>query len=211
MEHSDANQLSTPRPPYLSANANYQSTVLSRRNYVKSITDEETCSVWVTYLPPYCDYAMLAHALKETGKIYSMLIHPPRDNDPSSAAKIVFWDRQGVDRLIQLFVSGEFMVGRSRPNVTYCRRKVSDQIPSVQTRVLEIRGPMQIVNPEFLYDFFIQRFQFDVENIKIMKVRNGIVTMRWTFSSYRCQSQFAFIHIHSQKRREYLANLERPI
>ncbi|OTB11577.1 hypothetical protein K445DRAFT_15634 [Daldinia sp. EC12] len=207
MAPSDTDQPSSQQPLYWSAN--YQGSPASRRNYSEEIADEENCSVWVTHLPAHCDSATLCHALRGTGKIYSMFINPPTGQHCTSAAKIVFWTRQGVDKLMRLVASRQFRVGYNQPRVTPHRIKVSAQVPSRRSRAIEISGPIEIVNRGFLYAFFLERFWFDVESVQTIGVYEGLSIMKWSFSCYRCQSQSAVRHIVNQKNRKDLTDIER--
>ncbi|KAI1642267.1 uncharacterized protein F4817DRAFT_369596 [Daldinia loculata] len=189
--------------------ANYHGSRASKRNYSEEIAEEQNCSVWITYLPAGCDSTMLCHSLRGTGKIYSMFINPPNDQHRTSAAKVVFWDHRGVDKLIQMAESRQFRVGPNRPRVTPHRIKVSAQVPSRRSRVIEISGPMEIVNRDFLSAFFLERFWFDIESVQTIGIYGGISTMKWSFCCYRCQSQSAVWCIFDQKHRQTLTDSER--
>ncbi|KAI1660302.1 hypothetical protein F4813DRAFT_401237 [Daldinia decipiens] len=204
---SSDNDQSLPQSPHWSTN--YQGSRASRKNYSEEITEEQNCSVWITYLPAGCDSAMLCHSLRGTGKIYSMFINPPNDQHRTSAAKAVFWDHLGVNRLMHTVESGQFRVGYNRPRVIPHRIKVSAQVPSKRSRVIEISGPMEIVNRDFLNAFFLEKFWFGVESVQTIGIYEGLSIMKWSFCCYRCQSQYAVHHIFDQKRRQDLTDIER--
>ncbi|KAI1400467.1 hypothetical protein F4819DRAFT_461209 [Hypoxylon fuscum] len=180
----------------------------SARNCSENIEDGENCAVWIQGLPPDCNHTMLCGALRATGKLYAVVINPPVDCYKTCAAKVVFWDRKGVSRLAEKVNSGKFIVSNHRPRMTANRIKTSAQPPSSNSRVIDIRGPSSIVNFPFLNSFLRTHFFFDLEGVEVLE-NNGYETcMRWSFGSYRSQSEFAMYRIRSQQHRENQGSLE---
>ncbi|KAI0509386.1 hypothetical protein F5B22DRAFT_658138 [Xylaria bambusicola] len=170
-----------------------QSNCPSAHDQPVNIPEEQNTSVWITNLPPTCTYAELLLSVRHaghTGKIFATVIHPPRGNHATSAAKIVFFDVEGKTRLLSYAASGAFSVSGFLPNVIPNRNRTAARLPSPESRVLFISGPAEVVNWDFLCAEFQKLCSFDLEYIR-QRVDNstGRVTMEWAFASYRRQAE----------------------
>ncbi|KAI0397696.1 hypothetical protein F5Y17DRAFT_454850 [Xylariaceae sp. FL0594] len=103
---------------------NYRGSRTRADNISANIPDDQNTSVWIQGLPPTCGNDMLLGRLKDTGKIFATVINQPVGLHPTCAAKVVFWDRSGVDLLLRKAARGEFVFpGNYSPTVELNRIK----------------------------------------------------------------------------------------
>ncbi|KAH8662417.1 hypothetical protein BX600DRAFT_513256 [Xylariales sp. PMI_506] len=177
-------------------------------NQSANISMEESCSLWITNLPQQCDVQRLLSKIRGCGKIYATVINPPEVNKgvSTSAAKLVFFEPQGAQHLMQQASLGIFSVSECVPRVTYNRIRTRAQNPGPESRVLHIEGPKVIVNEEFLHHWFGQRFTYQTEQASILNEDaspTGRRRMEWRFGSYRCQASAAMSFIDKERRRTF--------
>lgn len=103
----------------------------------------QSCSLHISNLPPDCTISQLLGSIRGVGKIYASNTRPPTDKYHTAAAKIVFWDRASVDRLLTRSFQGAFIIGRYTPHVRMNDHRVAAQPQSEQSRVLQIDGPIR--------------------------------------------------------------------
>ncbi|KAI1303508.1 hypothetical protein F5Y03DRAFT_187288 [Xylaria venustula] len=159
------------------------------------IPPENNTSVWITNLPPTCNYTVLLGQLRDIGKVCATVINPPQQNHTTSAAKIVFFDVEGKNRLLASAFNGSFMVDNRLPCVVPNRILTEARPVGPQSRVLIITGPTTVVNLPFLCQLFQQFCMFDLEYVKELQHGDGTATMDWAFGSYRCQAERVYREI----------------
>ncbi|KAI0455930.1 hypothetical protein F5B21DRAFT_502952 [Xylaria acuta] len=174
---------------------NYQGNRFAQRNQSANIPPEHSTSVWITNLPPNCNYAELLGMVRDAGKVYATVINPPQGNFMTSAAKIVFFDVEGRRRFEARANTGQFAVGAYVPRVRPNRILTAAQPLELGSRVLHITGPASVVNQSVLCDYFRRWCAFDLEYIQHLPLEDGNVTMVWAFGSYRCQAERVFAAI----------------
>ncbi|KAI0965472.1 hypothetical protein F4678DRAFT_333362 [Xylaria arbuscula] len=153
------------------------------------IPPENNTSVWITNLPPTCTYANLLGQLRDIGKICATVINPPQQNHTTSAAKIVFFDVEGKNRLLASASEGSFIVDNLLPCVVPNRILTEARPVGPQSRVLIITGPRDVVNLHYLCQLFERFCAFDLEYVRTVQHVDGTATMDWAFGSYRCQAE----------------------
>ncbi|KAI2635710.1 hypothetical protein GGS26DRAFT_509804 [Hypomontagnella submonticulosa] len=197
---------------------NYGGNIFLSSNQSANIADGLSTSLWLTNLPPDCTHRMLLGAIRRCGKIYATVINPPeypvrnqphRGNHLTSASKLVFFDRAGVERLIAQSQAGQFSVEGYVPRLRMNRIRSAPREPSGQCRVLHIDGPSHIVNERFLNTFFQTKFIYELDEVITLRVRNGFTRQEWRFGSYRCQAESARQSIAREKARRNLSDAER--
>ncbi|KAI0554517.1 hypothetical protein F4679DRAFT_579541 [Xylaria curta] len=174
---------------------NYRGNPLSPRNQSANIPPEQSTSVWITNLPPDCNYADLLGMVQDAGKVYAAVISPPGDKFITSAAKIVFFDLEGRQRFEARANAGQFAVSAYVPRVRPNRILTEAQPVGPESRILHITGPESIVNQHVLLDYFRRWCAFDIEYVQRWPLENRYVTMVWAFASYRCQAERVFAAI----------------
>ncbi|KAI1429222.1 hypothetical protein F5Y12DRAFT_798542 [Xylaria sp. FL1777] len=167
----------------------YQGNHVAARNQSADIPAELSTSVWITNLPPICTYADLLGRLTNTGKVCATVISAPQGNHTTSAAKVVFFDVEGKNRLLARASEGQFTVGSFLPYVMPNRYLTAARPAGPQSRVLLITGPTALVSQDFLCKRFRDLCAFELEYVREVQRGDGVVTMEWAFGSYRCQAE----------------------
>ncbi|GAW21027.1 hypothetical protein ANO14919_105400 [Xylariales sp. No.14919] len=186
---------SSTRAAFQFISPRYQGNRFAAQNQCADIPEELNTSVWITNLPPTCTHADLLGSLPDVrSKIYATVINQPQDGHTTSAAKIVFFDVEGKNRLLACARTGIFSVDGLLPHVIPNRIRTAAQPLGPQCRVLIIRGPAALVNSTVLYDLFSTICVFELQYVKILKEESGrgdvtMLTMEWAFGSYRCQAE----------------------
>jgi hypothetical protein len=185
---------SLPRPSnvilsHQNMSPNYRGNRTALQNYSANIPEELSTSVWITNLPPTCDYHQLFSMIRDTGRVFAAVINQPTGQHTTTAAKVIYFELEGRQRLQERARAGQFIVDNYVPTVVANRIRTAAQVPGDRSRVLVITGPQEIVNQNFLLAHFCQICTFDLEYIKTTPLQDGLRTMEWAFSSYRCQTE----------------------
>ncbi|KAI8633904.1 hypothetical protein F5Y19DRAFT_257226 [Xylariaceae sp. FL1651] len=198
----------------LTMSDNYMGDRRAIMNYSANIPDEQSTSLWITNLPAECTYAQLLDAVKDCGKIYAAVINPPEAQlHMTSAAKLVFFDVQGKQRLVSRWERGLFTVGNHTPLVRPNRIRVAaqpDENGGPRSRVLVISGPREAMTEAVLCGYFQRLCAFDLQYVKFVGKEQEAhndgdddgerrATMEWAFSSYRCQAERVYNVIRNKK------------
>ncbi|KAI1137444.1 hypothetical protein F5Y05DRAFT_419372 [Hypoxylon sp. FL0543] len=164
-------------------------------NESQDIEASASCSIWVTGLPPNCTIKQLLSSIRSAGKIFSCNVNLPSGSNLTSAAKIVFWDRDSTNRFLNQYVWGTFRVGYYKPKVMLNRILVASQLPSTCSRVVRVVGPDAIVNEEYLRQYFERHFFYDLEEYFLYHHETDTSTSRveFRFASYRAQAAAASV------------------
>ncbi|KAL7619559.1 hypothetical protein AAE478_010100 [Parahypoxylon ruwenzoriense] len=178
-------------------------------NHSANIADDLNTSLWVTNLPPECSHKQLLGAIRDCGKVFATVINPPVPLYPAgpgakgsgnntagvphmnAAAKLVFFDRAGVERLLEQSRTGRFAISGYVPRLRANRIRSAPRAPGPQCRVLHIEGPSVIVNEAFLGTFFRRKFTYELEAVLTLGVHGAYTRQEWRFGSFRCQAESA--------------------
>ncbi|KAI4861987.1 hypothetical protein F4820DRAFT_464158 [Hypoxylon rubiginosum] len=199
------------------ASPHYRGNPYLAANQSANIREELNTALWITNLPPNCTHFMLLNSIRNCGKVYATVINPPEDaiarprpgtsrTHTTSASKLVFFDREGVNRLMAQSMAGTFTVGGYVPRVLPNRIKSGPREPGPQCRVLHIEGPSDIVNQPSLHRFFQTKFTYELESVATLATYGDVTRQEWRFGSFRCQAESARQSIAREKDRH--ANLE---
>ncbi|KAI2603744.1 hypothetical protein GGR54DRAFT_644484 [Hypoxylon sp. NC1633] len=203
---------------------NYGGNIFLPENQSADIPEVLSTSLWLTNLPPTCTHQMLLGAIRGCGKIYAAVINPPENPvvlgaqgtpHTTSASKLVFFDRSGVDKLLVKSQAGEFSVDGYVPRVRMNRIKSKPRTPGPQCRVLHIEGPAAIVNERYLNWFFQSKFNYELEAIltldNLQTAQGPYRRQEWRFGSFRCQADSARQSIAREKARANLPDDQREL
>lgn len=162
------------------------------RNQCADIPEHESCSVYLTGLPPNCTINMLLSPIRGVGKIFQSSTTPPNGRHATSAAKIVFWQREALDRFAALCQAGRYVVASYRPRLTMNRIRVASQKESPASRVVQVEGPSHTVTRESLEWLFSRCFYYDLDDVVVLPSAVGRTRIEFRFASYRCQAEVAY-------------------
>lgn len=174
-------------------------------NMSADIDNRENCSLWMTNLPRNCNLRMLLGAVRGCGKVYQTVINPPQgEHHTGCAAKLVFFHHTEAARLLRRSREGMFHVGDRQPNVTHNRTRVASKPASKESRVLQITGPREIVNHEYLTGLFTGACTYQLEAVEDRGPVSGGLDSRhemiWRFGSVRCQAHWCYGRLHEQRK-----------
>ncbi|KAF3059309.1 hypothetical protein GL218_04855 [Daldinia childiae] len=196
---------------------NYGGNIFLPSNQSANVPENESTSLWLTNLPPKCTHQMLLGAIRNCGKIFAAVINPPSESTnrfrqraphTTSASKLVFFDRSGVDNLLAKSEAGEFSVEGYVPKIKMNRIRSAPRDPSPHCRVLHIEGPNCIVNERFLHAFFRSKFNYELEAVLTLSINSLYTRQEWRFGSFRCQAESARQSIAREKTRTDLSELD---
>jgi len=177
--------------------SNYKGDISNRANRSADIPEEENASLWIVGLEAGINVSKLlgciAH-LGRTGKIWATVISDaqPEKGHAGSAAKIVFFERVGAERVKNAIEQGRLnqFIGRS-VRATFNRIRSAPQPASECSRVLLVRGPRVLVNREMLDRLFSERFMYQTECVTVIEEGAAMRVLEWRFGSFRSQAQAA--------------------
>jgi hypothetical protein len=190
---------SIQRNPYLDAilhmpgNSGYLGDPTVAGNQSANISDGENCALWIMGLSRFVTHTDLLAAIRGIGKIYAAVINPPIDTIPTSAAKLVFFERSQAERLMQLAVAGEFIVsGKPIYRVRWNKIKSAPHYYLWESRAIRITGPSKYMNFDFFENFFQSKFTYELDGRGIVPCYAlGMASHEWHFGSLRCQAAWA--------------------
>ncbi|KAI1277329.1 hypothetical protein F5Y07DRAFT_398584 [Xylaria sp. FL0933] len=218
-----AAQSDTPAPN----SSNYRGDLRNPRNRSANVPDTENCATWWTNLPPNCTYQMLFDSMRNVGAVSHAIINPPVGVHGTSAAKVEFFDRASVDRLMEQtkngHIRGHIRVGGRIPYIIMNRIKVaahSRAVPNHQgikgcgSRVLQVYGDPQIVRQgilEALLSAGPHKVIYGLEGAHTFTRPDGVQCVELRFASYTVQAARAHDIFMAQKRRADLSEAERAL
>ncbi|KAI0852964.1 hypothetical protein F5Y00DRAFT_272530 [Daldinia vernicosa] len=182
-------------------NGNHGGNPHNPLNQSANIAASQSTSVWVTNLPGDCTVQQLLAPIRRVGKIFFVHINPPTKEIPTSAAKIIFWDRRATDNFLDLIRQDKIEFGGLKPSVKMHRIRVAPQPESACSRVLIIWGPPQVVDMEVLEPLFRSEIDFQIDDIEQWMWR-GERRLEIRFGSYRAQAARAERMLRALQRGE---------
>lgn len=204
--HNGLRGYSSDPAPYQQHDDAYMGSHANRRNIAADIPAWKNCRLWITGLPPNCDFPMLLSSIRGVGRIYASHVTPPEDPStgagaPTSAASVTFFRRADAGRFLAMHEAHPFTVDGYVATVIE-HRIVTDAEPITgRSRVLRIRGPAALVNPGNLDRVFRQMvLHFDTEFVRYTPGdAEAQAEVVWAFGSFRTQAH----HIFNTLRRQY--------
>ncbi|KAI1638453.1 hypothetical protein F4809DRAFT_639547 [Biscogniauxia mediterranea] len=195
--------------------ANYNGDLSNPFNQSAEIPDSENCSVFVTELPAHTSYQRLFRSLRDVGKIAHCHINAPTPpQHRGTAAKIVFFDRAAVDRLLAQLRAGSFTVGGRAPRVALNRIRVAPMPRSLArtSRVLEVYGPAAVASTRRLRALWAAHgLAYDLEDVVVGLLPDArdeatgaavrMCGLAFRFASCRAQALRARAILLAEKRR----------
>ncbi|KAI0424684.1 hypothetical protein F5Y09DRAFT_347457 [Xylaria sp. FL1042] len=217
----------TQNNPPASNSSNYRGDLTNPRNKSANIPDSENCGTWWTNLPPNCTYQMLFDSMRNVGAISHAVINPPVGVHGTSAAKVEFFERASVDRLMAQaqsgHIRGHIRVGGRIPHITLNRIRVAEHSRVVSdydgyngcgSRVLQVYGDPQIVRQDILEALLSgrqNRVIYGLERGRTFKRPDGLQCVEFRFASYVVQAVRARDIFLAQKVRVDLPEEEKAL
>jgi len=176
-----------------SSPAAYLGDLSLENNRSADIPEHENCALWIWGLPGRVTYDVLLGSIRGVGKVYATVINPPNDSIRTSAAKIIFFNRNQAEKLFNMIKDRQFVVlGKVVHKVVWNKIRTGPYPHSSHSRVIRITGPRELMDFEYFENFFVHRFQYDLDVRGVMECnRPGLVSHVWHFGSLRCQAASA--------------------
>ncbi|ORY66134.1 uncharacterized protein BCR38DRAFT_483787 [Pseudomassariella vexata] len=187
---------------------NYRGNSNNPENWGADIPVDESTALYLVNLPPTCTPRELLQAIRNVGKIHASSVSPPSGQYDTSAAKLVFWTRAAAEKFIDLVNRGEFSVNGYIPVVTMNKFKAPEQPASQHSRVLQVSGPSQIVQQDYLERFFQKTFAYDLDEFVEMYRTDTTTRLEVRFCSYRHQASNAYKYIGKAQRGEEIPGVD---
>ncbi|KAI0436027.1 hypothetical protein F4803DRAFT_557417 [Xylaria telfairii] len=216
-----------PQDAPLTNSVNYRGDLNNPRNQSANIPEAENCATWWTNLPPDCTYEMLFDSMRNVGAVSHAVINPPVGIHGTSAAKVEFFDRASVDRLMNQsnngHIRGRIRVGGRIPHITPNRVRVaahSNAVPKNQgnggrgSRVLRVIGDPEIIsrgNLEAVLANPQHRVIYGLEHARTIVQPDGSHCVEFRFASYLVQAGRAREVFMAQKQKCELSENERAL
>ncbi|KAI1073378.1 hypothetical protein F5B20DRAFT_574831 [Whalleya microplaca] len=188
--------------------SNYRGDPSSLENQGVNVPEEMNCALHLSNLPPGCTISDLLGAIRDVGKVYQSNVRPPTKEYQTAAAKVVFWNREAVRKLMALSDEGKFTVGSYVPDIRMNDHPVTEQEPSPRSRVVQVSGPKEIVQQEYLEEVFHKNFDYDLENVLTLYQHAQETRLEFRFSSYRCQASNAYKFILRASRMQEIEGVK---
>ncbi|KAI0460634.1 hypothetical protein F5B21DRAFT_519346 [Xylaria acuta] len=202
---------------------NYRGDLTNPRNQSANIPEADNCATWWTNLPPDCTYEMLFDSMRHVGAV----INPPVGVHGTSAAKVEFFDRASVDRLMNQsnngHIRGHIRVGGRIPHITLNRVRVaahSNAVPREQgnrgrgSRILQVIGDPEIISRDSLEAVLANpqhRVVYGLERTRTIVRPDGSHCIEFRFASYIVQAARARDVFMAQKQKRELSEKERAL
>ncbi|KAI1117878.1 hypothetical protein F5Y14DRAFT_447820 [Nemania sp. NC0429] len=215
-----------PSPP-INNSSNYRGDLNNPRNRSANIPDGENCATWWTNLPADCTYQMLFDSLRSIGAISHAVINPPVGIHGTSAAKIEFFERASVDRLLAQasngHIRGHMRVGGRIPHILMNRIRVAATSNVVDSnmgnggrgsRVLQVIGDPSIIRQDRLEKILASppnKVVYGLERARSFTRNDGSHCVEFRFASYLVQAVRARDAFMAQAKRGSLPEEERAL
>ncbi|KAI2632533.1 hypothetical protein GGS26DRAFT_590971 [Hypomontagnella submonticulosa] len=186
-------------------NSNYRGDHNLSVNRGDDVPDDKNCCLWLTGLPGDITVHGLLSAIKKTGRVRSTHINPPTESSKTAAASISFFKRSAAETLLQNIQQGKLIIGGRFPYAFWNRNKVAEEDGlGAASRVLLIAGDPEIVNVDYLDQFFAGKFVYELDEViehgTVDSDTGPIARIEYRFGSWRSQASFARMSLSLELR-----------
>ncbi|KAK4197314.1 hypothetical protein QBC40DRAFT_181394 [Triangularia verruculosa] len=182
---------------------NYRGDINNPRNKPSAMADDQNVSLFITKLPATLEARELLKALiphAPFGRVFSVSITPPNidKGQKGAAAKVVMFSREGTEKLHDFIQRGGlfFDVGFTKETAQVCWNQIKSD-PSThdddKSRVLIITGSTAVVGIPELRTLFCQNFDYQEEEVTVVRESETKRTVEFRFCSFRSQAEVGSI------------------
>jgi hypothetical protein len=140
------------RPKAPNANWKGDSYSSSELDRAPNIPDILNCGLWITNIPITVSLSQFFDCI-HLGAVFSVTLYPPKDTHHMMAAKLVFKKPESAQALLTQANAVGFWFGGSPVRVVYWRPGCA-QREGAETRVLQIEGPVDLMNIDHWTEYF---------------------------------------------------------
>ena len=175
---------------------NYKGNINLSRNRSANIPADKNCSLFLLGLNPEVSTHELLSSIRNVGRVYATHVNKPEPHKchMTCAAKVTFFERAAAERFYGMYHESGFTV-HGHPEIASVlwnriRSAESPEKPH-RTRVLQIAGPPDLVNPQALTAYFDSKLEYQVDEILVHGTSAERNVVEFRFGSYRCQAEAA--------------------
>jgi hypothetical protein len=189
----------------------YQGSMETRafRSQVYGLPDRENCALYITWIPLEVTLTDLFEIIR-TGDVECLYLQPPcPPKHVMQAAKLHFKEPEAAEAFHDLANSleGIWMHG-VQIKVVYNRDGVRRHPSSVETRVLNIEGPQEIMNIDFWNKYLTNIGHFQIDVIFLPCNRPFRVAFQFRFARIEAQAKMVFVAIRNTREFDGVVHVE---
>ncbi|KAK5659341.1 hypothetical protein OQA88_1434 [Cercophora sp. LCS_1] len=186
-------------PPIWSAN--YRGDQSRVSNIPADVQAGENISFWIRGLPETVTHSEILDRIRQTGRVYHLVINGPTDEHHTAAARLTFFSRQAAVTFADATMRG-FWVRGYRTQVREDRIGVLERVYG--SRVIVITGPIHLVNWASLRALLVPprlRFYHLDRVLPLRETRHpDLVELEVHFASFRAQAEAASVIVRREWR-----------
>jgi hypothetical protein len=189
----------------------YQGSMETRafRSQVYGLPDRENCALYITWIPLEVTLTDLFEIIR-TGDVECLYLQPPcPPKHVMKAAKLHFKEPEAAEAFHDLANSHEgiWMHG-VQIKVVYNRDGVRRYLSSVETRVLNIEGPQEIMNIDFWNKYLTNIGHFQIDVVFLPCNRPFRVAFQFRFARIEAQAKMVFVAIRNTREFDGVVHVE---
>ena len=189
----------------------YQGSMETRafRSQVYGLPDRENCALYITWIPLEVTLTDLFEIIR-TGDVECLYLQPPcPPKHVMQAAKLHFKEPEAAEAFHDLANSleGIWMHG-AQIKVVYNRDGVRRHPSSVETRVLNIEGPQEIMNIDFWNKYLTNIGHFQIDVVFLPCNRPFRVAFQFRFARIEAQAKMVFVAIRNTREFDGVVHVE---
>ncbi|GJC80485.1 hypothetical protein ColLi_03323 [Colletotrichum liriopes] len=176
----------------LGISPNYAGDATIARNRSAPIPDSQNVAFWITNLPPTVTCNQLLGQIRGMGRVWACVISPPTKHHVTSAAKVVFFELAAAQKFYAHCTNPQrrLIVGGYVAHVCLNRtKKAEEDVGGNHSRVVTIMGNPSFVNPRTLLRWFINHFEYEIDEIITHALNKEMGHLEIRFGSWRSQAE----------------------
>ncbi|KAI1762172.1 hypothetical protein GGR53DRAFT_468566 [Hypoxylon sp. FL1150] len=164
----------------------------------------ENVNLWIVNIPKEIDHHEFLGCIRNTGKVRSLVLHPPVGKHTNKAAALSFIRRDSAVKFLADCRSGKINMRGMKLYATWNRNRVREPADDTVSRVLMIEGDAKLVNQKHLNEFFAEKVAYDIDEIIEHGRKEGSdaarCTIEYRFASWRGQAQLALMALRTERQ-----------
>ncbi len=167
------------------------------------LPDELNCALFLRGLPPNVDVAKIFDHI-HTGAVHILNINRPTISHITCAAKLVFMQAfQAANFLDQVNSDDGIVIDGYRINGTYNIHGYADHKCPQMSRVLQIKGPADVMNVTWWKKYFDHIVVYELGHVRRLESRkDGKVILEFGFARLDGQAEVVYVAINRDKSLE---------
>lgn len=176
----------------------YEGDINNPKNSSSGVPTDQNCAVFLTNIPNGVNEKILLDALgihAPFGRVYATSVTSPAHGSifHMACANITMFDRESAVALYDFVRSRRLVIAGRTIDVAWNKNRSPTQskIPKSASRVVEILGPVEVVDYHRLSEFLQKNILFQTQDVTVIREDDKERLIKWTFCSYRAQAEVA--------------------